>query len=116
MRPSIVAIDLMRMVLRLAGKRTGISWLYKAVTSPTLYKAEAKRVGISARWDHGLEKLAALERLKNPHRLMMGKKVSPVSQFFSVVLDLILWILAIKENRMFEFLPDLTTDFRVNCP
>ena len=39
--------------------------------------------------------LAALERLKNPHRLIMRKQCL---QFFSAVLDLILFILAGNNN------------------
>ena len=39
--------------------------------------------------------VAALERLKNPHRLIMGKRCL---QFFSAVLDLILFILAGNNN------------------
>ena len=38
---------------------------------------------------------AALERLKNPHRLIMRKQCL---QFFSAVLDLILFILAGNNN------------------
>ena len=40
-------------------------------------------------------KLAALERLKNPHRLIMRKQCL---HFFSAVLDLILFILAGNNN------------------
>ena len=39
--------------------------------------------------------LAALERLKNPHRLIMRKQCL---HFFSAVLDLILFILAGNNN------------------
>ena len=38
---------------------------------------------------------AALERLKNPHRLIMRKQCL---HFFSAVLDLILFILACNDN------------------
>ena len=41
------------------------------------------------------EELAALERLKNPHMLIMGKTMSPL---FSAVLDWILFILAGNDN------------------
>ena len=57
--------------------------------------------------------LAALERLKNPHRLIMRKQCL---HFFSAVLDLILFILAGNNNIHesldgFEICLDLTTGF-----
>ena len=62
--------------------------------------------------------LAALERLKNPYRLIMGEWCC---SFFSAVLDRILFILACNNDihesfNDFEKLPDLTTDHRVRCP
>ena len=63
--------------------------------------------------------LAALERLKNPHRLIMRKQCL---HFFSAVLDLILFILAGNKNIHesldgFEICLDLTTGFHgnINC-
>ena len=61
-------------------------------------------------------KLAALERLKNPHRLIMRKQCL---HFFSAVLDLILFILAGNDNIHesldgFEICLDLTTGFHGN--
>ena len=55
--------------------------------------------------------LAALERLKNPHRLIMRKQCL---HFFSAVLDLILFILAGNNNIHesldgFEICLDLTS-------
>ena len=60
--------------------------------------------------------LAALERLKNPHRLIMGKGCL---HFFSAVLDQILFILAVNDNMHesldeFEIWLDLTTGFHGN--
>ena len=60
--------------------------------------------------------LAALERLKNPHRLIMRKQCL---HFFSAVLDLILFILAGNNNIHksldgFEICLDLTTGFHGN--
>ena len=60
--------------------------------------------------------LAALERLKNPHRLIMRKLCL---HFFSAVLDLILFILAGNNNIHesldgFEICLDLTTGFHRN--
>ena len=60
--------------------------------------------------------LAALERLKNPHRLIMRKQCL---HFFSAVLDLILFILAGNNNIHesldgFEICLDLTTSFHGN--
>ena len=60
--------------------------------------------------------LAALERLKNPHRLIMRKQCI---HFFSAVLDLILFILAGNDNIHgsldgFEICLDLTTGFHGN--
>ena len=61
--------------------------------------------------------LAALERLKkNPHRLIIGKTMSP---FFSAVHDRILFILAGNYNihvslDEFEIRPDPTTGFHGN--
>ena len=60
--------------------------------------------------------LAALERLKNPHRLIMRKQCL---HFFSAVLDLILFILAGNDNihvslDWFEICLDLTTGFHGN--
>ena len=57
--------------------------------------------------------LAALERLKNPHRLIMGKTMSPL---FLAFLDQILFILAgndyIHESLdEFEIRPDPTAGF-----
>ena len=63
--------------------------------------------------------LAALERLKKPHRLIiMGKRCC---HFFSAVLDQILFILAgnddiTKSLEEFEIRPDPTADHRVSCP
>ena len=42
-----------------------------------------------------IAELAALESLKNPHRLIMGKMMS---HFFSAILNLILFILAGNDN------------------
>ena len=60
--------------------------------------------------------LAALERLKNPHRLIMRKQCL---HFFSAVLDLILFILAGNNNIHesldgFEICLNLTTSFHGN--
>ena len=60
--------------------------------------------------------LAALKRLKNPHRLIMRKQFL---HFFSAVLDLILFILAGNDNIHesldgFEICLDLTTGFHGN--
>ena len=60
--------------------------------------------------------LAALERLKNPHRLIMRKQCL---HFFSAVLDLILFILAGNDNIYesldgFEICLDLNTGFHGN--
>ena len=60
--------------------------------------------------------LAVLERLKNPHRLIMRKQCL---HFFSAVLDLILFILAGNDNIHesldgFEICLDLTTGFHGN--
>ena len=60
--------------------------------------------------------LAALERLKNPHRLIMRKLYL---HFFSAVLDPILFILAGNTNIHesldgFEICLDLTTGFHGN--
>ena len=60
--------------------------------------------------------LAALERLKNPHRLIMGKRCL---HFFLAVLDRILFILAGNDNiheslDEFEIWQDLTTGFHGN--
>ena len=60
--------------------------------------------------------LAALERLKNPHRLIMGKRCL---HFFSAVLDGILFILAGNDNihenlDNFEIRPDQTAGFHGN--
>ena len=60
--------------------------------------------------------LAALERLKNPHRLIMGKRCL---HFFSAVLDRILFILAGNNNTHesldeFEIWLDQTTGFHGN--
>ena len=60
--------------------------------------------------------LAALERLKNPHRLIMRKQCL---HFFSAVLDLILFKLAGNNNIHeifdgFEICLDLTTGFHGN--
>ena len=60
--------------------------------------------------------LAGLERLKNPHRLIMGKGCL---HFFSAVLDRILFILAgndyIHESLgEFEIQPDPTAGFHGN--
>ena len=57
--------------------------------------------------------LAALERLKNPHRLIMRKQCL---HFFLAVLDRILFILEGNDNIYksldeFEILLDLTTGF-----
>ena len=54
---------------------------------------------------------------KYPHRLIMGKMVSP---FFSAVYSPILFILADNEDMHksldeFEFWPDLRTDYGVSC-
>ena len=60
--------------------------------------------------------LAALERLKNPHRLIMGKRCL---HFFSTVIDRILFILKCNDNMHeslyeFEIRVDPTTGFRGN--
>ena len=60
--------------------------------------------------------LTALERLKNPHRLIMRKQCL---HFFSAFLDLILFILACNDNIHesldgFEICLDLTTGFHGN--
>ena len=60
--------------------------------------------------------LAALERLKNPHRLIMRKQCL---HFFLAVLDLILFILTCNDNIHesldgFEICLDLTTGFHGN--
>ena len=60
--------------------------------------------------------LAALERLKNSHRLIMRKQCLHV---FSAVLDLILFILACNDNIHesldgFEICLDLVTGFHGN--
>ena len=60
--------------------------------------------------------LAALERLKNPHRFIMRKQCI---HFFSAVLDRILFILAGNDNIHgsldgFEICLDLTTGFHGN--
>ena len=60
--------------------------------------------------------LAALEHLKNPHRLIMGKGCL---HFFLAVLDRILFILAGNDNIHeslveFEIWLDLTTGFHGN--
>ena len=60
--------------------------------------------------------LAALERLKNPHRLIMRKQCL---LFFSAVLDLILFILAGNNNIHesldgYEICLDLTTGLHGN--
>ena len=60
--------------------------------------------------------IAALERLKNPHRLIMRKQCL---HFFLAVLDLILFILAGNNNILesldgFEICLDLTTGFHGN--
>ena len=62
--------------------------------------------------------LAALERLKKPHRLIMGKITS--SRFLGCF-DWILFILTGNENMHksldeYEFQQDSTTDYRVSCP
>ena len=62
--------------------------------------------------------LAALERLKNPHRLIFGK--NDIAFFFSAILDQILFILAgnddvYKSFDEFEIRPDLIMDHRVSC-
>ena len=60
--------------------------------------------------------LAALERLKNPHRLIKGKRCL---HFFSAFLDRILFILAGNNNihkslDEFEIRPDPTSGFHGN--
>ena len=60
--------------------------------------------------------LAALESLKNPHRLIMRKQCL---HFFLAVLDLILFILTCNDNIHesldgFEICLDLTTGFHGN--
>ena len=60
--------------------------------------------------------LAALEHLKNPHRLIMGKRCL---HFFSDVPDRILFLLAGNDNihkslDEFEIWPDFTTGFHGN--
>ena len=60
--------------------------------------------------------LAALERLKNPHRLIMRKQCL---HFFLAILDLILFILTCNDNiheslDWFEICLDLTTGFHGN--
>ena len=62
--------------------------------------------------------LAALERLKkNPHRLIMGKTMSPI---FSAVLYWILFMLACNDNiheslNEFGIQSNLIRDHRVSC-
>ena len=61
--------------------------------------------------------LAALERLKNPHRLIMGKTMSPI---FSAVLDRTLFMLGGTDNiheslDEFEIQSNLIRDHRVSC-
>ena len=63
-----------------------------------------------------IAELAALERLKNPHRLIMRKQCI---HFFSAVLDLILFILAGNDNiheslDEFEIRLDPNTGFHGN--
>ena len=77
--------------------RAGTSWNFSLIGPPTA-------------------ELAALERLKNPHRLIMGKRCL---HFFLAVLDLILFILAgndyIHESLdEFEIWLDPTTGFHGN--
>ena len=62
--------------------------------------------------------LAALERLENSHRLIMGKRSHHI---FSAVFDRILFILVGIEDihkslYEFEFRTDPTTDYEVSCP
>ena len=65
-----------------------------------------------------LTELAVLEGLKkNPHRLLMGKTVSPI---FLRVLDRILFMLAGNDNiheslDELEIQSDLIRDHRVSC-
>ena len=61
--------------------------------------------------------LVALERLKNPHRLIMGKRCL---LFFFAVLDRILFVLAGNDNiheslDEFEIQSNLIRDHRVSC-
>ena len=63
--------------------------------------------------------LAAIERVKNPHRLTMRKKLC--LHFFSAIYNPILMILAgdddwHKSLIQFEFGQDQKTDCRVSCP
>ena len=55
-----------------------------------------------------IRELAALEPLKNAHRLIMGKTTT---SHFPAIFHLIIFLLAGNEIR-----PDLTTDYRVRCP
>ena len=55
---------------------------------------------------------------KNPHILIMGKRCC---HFFSAVFDRILFILAGNDDihksfDEFDIPPNLTMDYRVNCP
>ena len=62
--------------------------------------------------------LAALERQKNPHRLIMGKCCLHASSF---IFDRIIIKVAGNQDRHkssdeFDFGPDHTTHFGVTCP
>ena len=77
---------------------------------------EAKRSSKFSQIRPPTAELAALERLKNPHRLLIGKTVLPL---FSAVLDWIHFILAgnndIHESLdVFEIWQDPTTGFHGN--
>ena len=63
-------------------------------------------------------KLAALERLKNSHRLIMGKWCLHASSF---IFDQLIIKVAGNQDRhkssdTFDFGPDQTTHFGVVCP
>ena len=63
-------------------------------------------------------KLAALERLKNSHKLIMGKWCPHASSF---IFDRIIIKVAGNQERHkssdeFDFGPDQTTHFGVTCP
>ena len=62
--------------------------------------------------------LNALERLKNPHRLIMGKTFCAFSQLFSIGFILYLQVTGTRIYKSldeFEIRPDLTMDCGVSC-
>ena len=62
--------------------------------------------------------LAALGRLKNPHRLIMGKTVLPLflSCFYPIPFILTGNDDMHESSKEFEIRPDPTTDCGVSCP